>query len=213
MAAFWNRSWEQIDKNRIRNYIHTVDSQPDNWIRYLLSQNVKTVCDAGCGCGIYTRKLAASGFTVSGFDVSAHAVEIARNLLEQSGECANLKTASVLMTGYPDNSFDCVLSRDVLDHMAKADAATAVAELYRITRPGGILLLTLDGSDDDYESQPHTVNPDGDYLFTSGKWEGMVFHPYREEEIPQLIPSGAHCQLQSESGSFTVILKKGLLQN
>lgn len=208
MISFWDRSWKNIDQSRIAEYIHAVDQQPDNLITYLLSQNVTSVCDAGCGCGLYTRKLAVCGFAVSGFDVSAHAVEIAQTLLGNWGAAANLKVASVLKTGYPDAQFDCVLSRDVLDHMTKADAISAMEELYRITRPGGILLVTLDCTDEEYETEPHTVNPDGDYSFISGKWEGMVFHPYLESEIPQLLPSGAIYQIENNNGELTVILKK-----
>ena len=107
--SFWDSSWESIDPNRIAEYIDTFDMGEDNLIATLRRHGVQNVCDAGCGCGIYTAKLAANGFSVSGFDVSAHAVEIAQSLIQKAGFSADLKTASVLDTGYADDQFDCVI--------------------------------------------------------------------------------------------------------
>lgn len=208
MDSFWDRSWEGIEADRLVQYINDFDLEPDAIIEYLLSRQVKTVCDAGCGCGIYALKLASNGFSVSGFDVSAHAVQIARELLEKASVQAELKTASVLSTGYPADRFDCVISRDVIDHMRKEDGIAAIGELYRITRPGGIILITLDHLDCEYETEPHTVNRDADFLFTEGKWDGMVFHPYSEQEVPQLIPSGAVFQVEGSGEEIIVTINK-----
>ena len=207
MHEFWDSSWEKIDPERIAEYIGDFDMEPDECIEYLHSQNVEAVCDAGCGCGIYALKLAMNGFQVSGFDVAANAVEIARSLLEKAGASAELKTASVRSTGYADEQFDCVISRDVIDHMTKRDAIAAVRELYRITKPGGLLLITLDYLDTEYEEEPHTIHEDGDYLFTAGKWEGMVFHPYSAAEIAELIPPGGYCHME-ENGEYILKIRK-----
>ena len=120
--SFWDSSWKSVDPNRMAEYIGAFDMGEDDLIATMLEYGVKSVCDAGCGCGIYATKLAANGFSVSGFDVSAHAVEIAQSLIQKAGFSADLKTASVLDTGYADDQFDCVISRDVLDQISKADA-------------------------------------------------------------------------------------------
>lgn len=203
MKSFWESSWESIATERIMEYINDFDLDPDDIIGFLQAQGVKTVCDAGCGCGIYALKLASNRFTVSGFDVSAHAVEIARKLLEKASAKAELKVASILETGYCDNQFDGVVSRDVIDHMVKSDGMNAIRELCRITKPGGVIVITLDHLDEEYETEPHIVNADGDYVFTAGKWEGMVFHPYSEREITEMIPAGTTCYV--ENGDEIVI--------
>ena len=206
--SFWDSSWESIDPNRIAEYIDDFDMGEDNLIAIMRQWGVYSVCDAGCGCGIYAAKLAANGFSVSGFDVSAHAVEIAQSLIQKAGYSANLKTASVLNTGYADNQFDCVISRDVLDHISKSDAVIALNELCRITKPGGIVLFTLDSLDEEYERETHIVTEDGDYVFTNGKWNGMVFHPYSQEKVYDIIPTGVTCELTDDHGELTVLLRK-----
>ena len=174
---FWNSSWERVDFERIRQYMDGFDMKADPVIEYIIAQGVRTVCDAGCGCGIYAAKLAANGFEVSGFDVAERAVDIAGELLRTASLKANLKVADIQATGYEDGWFDCAIARDVIDHMRKREAVRAVRELCRIVRPGGIVLLTLDHSDEEYESENHIVSDDGDYIFTDGKWQGRVFHP------------------------------------
>lgn len=206
--SFWDSSWESIDPNRIAEYIDTFDMGEDNLIATLRRHGVQNVCDAGCRCGIYTAKLAANGFSVSGFDVSHHAVEIAQSIIQKAGFSAELKTASVLDTGCADDQFDCVISRDVLDHISKADAIIALKELCRIAKPGGIVLFTLDSLDEEYETETHIVNEDGDYVFTDGKWNGMVFHPYTREEVYDIIPTDVICEITDSHGELTVLLRR-----
>lgn len=161
---FWESSWQRIDEKRLMEYAERKEqADPIPILETLKSRKAQTVCDAGCGCGAYVRRLAQQGFTVKGFDVSGRAVEIAEDILEKSGLTAELRAASVLKTGYPDNEFDAVVCRDVLDHIPKEEAKQTVRELCRITKPGGIILLTLDGLDEEYQKEPHTVTEEGDY--------------------------------------------------
>ncbi len=86
------------------------------------------------------------------------------------------------------------------------DAVAALQELYRITKPGGMILITLDSLDDEYRTEPHRMNENGVYLYTDGKWEGMVFHPYQEHEISEIQITS--CRIYIENGEMTVSLKK-----
>lgn len=204
MDSFWDNSWEHIDPSRIAEYINAFDMGEDDIISALRRYNAKSVCDAGCGCGIYALKLEKFGFTVGGFDVSAHAAAIARAV---TGNDA-FKTASILATGYADREFDAVIARDVIDHVSKLEAKAAMKELCRIAKPAGIVLITLDATDREYEDEPHTVTQDGDYIFTAGKWKGMVFHPYCQDEVYELIPDGMVCEISEGYDSMTILLKK-----
>ena len=185
--SFWNNSWNTVDMEKITSYTEGFDMSLDPIIQHLKEIDARNICDAGCGCGIYSLKLAMNGFKVSGFDVAENAVTIAKNILaEKRFVNDGFKTASVVDTGFSSGYFDAVVSRDVVDHMPIRQAVLAIKELLRITKPGGSVILTLDGSDEEYESEPHTVSKDGDYLFNDGKWNGMVFHPYSEAEIEKL---------------------------
>lgn len=204
MDTFWAESWKSIDPKRIAEYVKSMDMAPDDMILILRQHQAKTVCDAGCGCGIYCAKLLRNGFSVFGFDVSEDAVQIAKRNAPE----AELKTADIRMTGYDSDSFDAVISRDVLDHMTKENAQLALRELYRIVKPGGIAIFTLDFPDEEYGKEPHEKNADGDFVYTSGKWAGMVFHPYTYEEIKQILPKKAKYTIVQNNDHFFVTLRK-----
>ncbi|MCR4578291.1 MAG: class I SAM-dependent methyltransferase [Clostridiales bacterium] len=177
-------------------------------IRFLKMRHAKRVCDAGCGCGIYSLKLSRFGFIVSGFDIAENAVSLTKALISQNGyPSETFRKAGVLSTGYADGCFDAVIARDVIDHMPIRQGMEAVKELLRIVRPGGCVLLTLDTTDSGYESEPHTANDEGDYLFHDGKWNGMVFHPYTVHDIEKLANGIAYTILSSDDHGFTVALE------
>lgn len=209
--SFWDRSWKVVDTERITAYADRL--QPDQLavLSALKVRGAKKVCDAGCGCGVFSVALAAGGFLVSGFDISSDAVFLAQKMLKEHGYCSNnFRRADIRETGYENGEFDAVVALDVIDHMPIKDGMAAVEELLRITRPGGCVLLTLDKTDSEYESEPHKVSADGDYFFTAGKWAGMVFHPYSPDEIEKLTHDHtANISVLSESGYLVMLELSG----
>ena len=67
---YWDEIWEAADPKRISAYVKKIDLAPDDVIRYLHKRGAVSVCDAGCGCGTFSLKLAANGFSVYGFDIA-----------------------------------------------------------------------------------------------------------------------------------------------
>ena len=207
--SFWDRTWKEIFPERVSAYAAGLGPDRDDIIAFLQDRGARRVCDAGCGCGVYALKMARHGFEVSGFDIAESAVALAKKLLSDNGYPAEkFRCASILATDYEDVSFDAVVARDVVDHMPIKQGMDAVNELLRIVRPGGYVILSLDAADGEYESEPHETNADGDYLFVSGKWSGMVFHPYSPEEISKLTAGHDSRLLSSDENGFTVLLGK-----
>ena len=95
------------------------------------------VLEAGCGCG-YLALALGERMKVTGIDASAHALAYCRRRgLER------LLRADVQALPFGDGHFDAVVSVDVLYHRAVADDAAALAELGRVCRPGGRVVLVL----------------------------------------------------------------------
>lgn len=95
----------------------------------------RDVLDAGCGTG---GMLARLGPRAVGVDSSARALGHARGR-----GLTRVSRASVCALPFPDRSFDAVLALDVLYHRAVIDEARALAELARVVRPGGIVIIHL----------------------------------------------------------------------
>lgn len=52
-----------------------------------------------------------------------------------------VRNESITKLSFPDNSFDFALNFDVLEHLSHPE--TGLAELYRVLKPGGTLLLSV----------------------------------------------------------------------
>jgi len=85
--------------------------------------------------------LIASGVCVTGIDISPTVVAEAAS--RNTG--LHALTADVRSLPFGDASFDAVFSGSTLDHFDEAhDVQRALVELYRVLRPGGRLVLTMD---------------------------------------------------------------------
>ncbi len=101
----------------------------------------KTVLDLGCGTGENLIALARRGARVLAIDLSPELVELARRRLEKEAPEPNpamVQVGSAYETGLPDESVDIVFCMALLHHL---DLGKARAEIYRILRPGGRLIL------------------------------------------------------------------------
>ncbi|MBR3136613.1 MAG: class I SAM-dependent methyltransferase [Clostridia bacterium] len=206
---FWEQSWKSFDPARAIPYFEKLREAQDGTIAFLKAHGIQRICDAGCGCGAYALKLAQNGFSVSGFDISEQAVALTKKALAENGYFSGeIKQASILSTGYPDECFDAVIARDVIDHLPIEQAIKAVSELLRIVRPNGYVMISLDDADEEYNGEPHECNENGDYTFISGKWKGMVFHPYSPSEIEKLTAGREYDLLSHNENGSIIVLKK-----
>ena len=103
----------------------------------------ETVADIGCGNGIYLAGLARRGHAgrLLGVDLSPGMLAAARAVAPGAG--LTLGDAAALPLA--DGAVDLTLAPHMLYHVP--DRRAAVAEFRRITRPGGQLLVVLNGTD------------------------------------------------------------------
>ena len=100
----------------------------------------RRILDAGCGSGPLSAALRDRGAVVTGIDSSAGMLELARRRL---GSGADLRLAD-LGTPLPfgDGAFDDVVAALVLHYLE--DWTAPLAELRRVLKPGGRLIVSLD---------------------------------------------------------------------
>jgi SAM-dependent methyltransferase len=95
------------------------------------------ILDCGCGTGANVEMLGEFG-RCFGFDLSS----IGLGLAHQAGR-TRLARATVTAAPFPGSAFDLVTSFDVLYALAEPDERAAVAEMFRLTRPGGFALINV----------------------------------------------------------------------
>jgi ubiquinone/menaquinone biosynthesis C-methylase UbiE len=99
--------------------------------------NGKTLLDGGCGTGWFTKVAIQRGANVTSIDISKKLVQITKD----KNPTARVIECSILEIPFPDNSFDYVISSDVIEHTP--NPLKAAEELIRILKPKGKLCITV----------------------------------------------------------------------
>lgn len=104
-----------------------------------------TVVDVGCGNGIYLAELARRGLgaRVLGLDLSYGMLTAARDRLPAASRRPQLAGADAVVLPVRDAVADMTLSMHMLYHVP--EPARALRELRRVTRPGGRVVIGLNG--------------------------------------------------------------------
>ncbi|MGA9532472.1 MAG: class I SAM-dependent methyltransferase [Anaerolineales bacterium] len=113
------------------------------------------ILDNGCGVGAYLKRLAAAASVAHGLEFDAERAEQAAN------QWPNVIRAAGEDLPYPSDHFDLVLSHEVLEHVE--DDRRAAAEMIRVLKPGGRLVLFVPNRG--YPFETHGVYWRGDYRF------------------------------------------------
>jgi SAM-dependent methyltransferase len=101
-------------------------------LRELLGPGPGRCLDLGCGGGLHFEGLVSLGWTVTGVDVSADQLRVAR---ERAGAAIELIQADATALPFPDAAFDAVAA--VFVHTDIPGYTLAVREAARVLRPGG----------------------------------------------------------------------------
>jgi ubiquinone/menaquinone biosynthesis C-methylase UbiE len=96
----------------------------------------RKLLDAGCGTGWFSARAAQRGAVVTSMDVGE------RLLAQVAKKCDSERVVGdVLALPFPDAHFEVVVCTEVIEHTV--DPLRAIAELTRVLRPGGTLVVTV----------------------------------------------------------------------
>ena len=96
-------------------------------------------CDMGCGPGQVARYLHERGVEVCGMDLSPAMVERASGLTPG----VEFRQGDMLALDVPDGTWAGIAAFYSLIHIPRVDLPRVLAELRRVLRPGGLLLISL----------------------------------------------------------------------
>ena len=184
------------------------------------------ILDAGCGPGRFTIVAAKMGARVTALDLSPGQLELAKQHVREAGVEAQvedyLQGDVVDLSRFPANTFDVVVCFGGPLSYARDLRRQAAAELVRVTKPGGAVVVsvmsrfgaTLSGfhrsrwPDDFTAERVRNVLADGDL---SGVPSSRLpthhppMHLYTSKELAELLPS---CEVLEIAGS-NVCAKEG----
>lgn len=104
-------------------------------LKLLEPRAAEHILDAGCGSGIFTRPVVEHGSRVTGVDLSLPMLARARSRLPNQSFLA----ADMTALPFVDSAFDKAVSVTALEFID--NGKQALAELFRVTRPSGLVVL------------------------------------------------------------------------
>jgi ubiquinone/menaquinone biosynthesis C-methylase UbiE len=103
-----------------------------------------SVLDVGCGRGEILLSTAHIGARAFGIDYAAAAVQLSRQVArhpDREGLPIGVYQASALSLPFEQQTFDRVLMLDIVEHLYPEELAVALAEAYRVLKPGGRIVV------------------------------------------------------------------------
>lgn len=175
-----------------------------------LPQSAEALLEVGCGNGATTELLLdyARPRSLVGVDPAPGLIERGRRKFANRDN-VEFHRGDALATGRDDASFDIVVIHTVMSHLA--DPAGALAEAWRVLRPGGSLAV-FDG---DYATTTVALY-DGDPLQStmSAAQRNLVHDPYIMRRLPALVSAAgfeasrarSHGYMQTENPDYLLSL-------
>ncbi len=115
------------DENRLRQYILS-----------LVPKEAETILDVGSGSAWVAKRFAKENKTIVSFDISRKNVSKALEAYKSENHLGVVGDA--MQAPFKDNSFDCVIASEIIEHTPKPDKF--LAEAFRIVKPGGSLIIS-----------------------------------------------------------------------
>lgn len=137
---YWDDEW--------RKELAAADwSAPEPWVLSVLRTRrgpmTRRFLDLGCGMGRHTLAFSRAGLECHGIDLSESAISSTREAADREGLKIGLRTGDFQRLPYENGYFDYVLSWNVIYHGLQDEVATAIGEVARVLRPGGIFQTTM----------------------------------------------------------------------
>ena len=215
--AYGEREWLRLDARpygRLQAILHT------DFLREHVRPGQR-VLDAGCGPGRFTIELAQIGARPVALDTSAVQLEMAHERCREAGVEDAVEAfveGDILdLSAFDDASFDAVVCFGGPLSYVLDQRHLAAAELVRVTRPGGVLLVsamsrfgaacnlvrraTLEILRDPEGGQVASVLDTGDLSGFPSRvpgWDHPAMHLYTAEELVQLLDG---CESVTVAGS------------
>ncbi len=137
MAVFdnWPEKYDQWFETPIGRVVRECESRLLHEL--LCPGQEEKILDAGCGTGVFTRDLLDTGSKVTGLELSFPMLMRAGGKAE--GRPFLMVQGDMRRLPFGDGCFDKTVSVTAIEFLA--DARDGIAELFRVTRPGGLIVV------------------------------------------------------------------------
>lgn len=186
-------------------------------LEFLNPVSGETILDAGCGTGVFTLDILSVGARIMGLDISFPMLRCAR---EKAGRYAFFPVVGNIATlPFREGSFDKVVSITAIEFVS--DARNAVAELFRVAKKGGVIVVANLNSLSPWATRRKEAAKKGNSIFRKAHFrspddlrslapvEGVVntaIHFLKEDAPEKAIETEKEGRIQGwDTGAFAVV--------
>ena len=108
----------------------------------------RSFCEVGSGSGTTSGQLAKLGGTMTLVDISPKSLAFAKRHFEGERLPAQYAIQDGLRLGFRDGVFDVVFNGGVIEHFTDEGKIALIREMYRIVKPGGLLVILVPNARD-----------------------------------------------------------------
>lgn len=166
---FWDEAYRNQDYLQHWEYSHP-SQELVGAVACGLASKGATALDIGCGAGREAIFLAQCGLSVIGVDVSAEGLAIARRKAVDAGVQIDWRQGSAMALPVDSESVDFVNDRGCFHVIGHEDRPRYAAEVYRVLRLGGCLLLRGARADAEEENFVKVDEAEIDRHFDEGRY-------------------------------------------
>lgn len=131
----WPERYDEWFETSIGKVVKEVEAELI--LEFLNPEPEDKILDAGCGTGIFTLDILTAGAQVVGLDISRPMLSYA--ISKAANHSFFGVQGDMLRLPFQDDYFDKAVSITALEFIA--DAKSAIDELFRVTRPGGCVVI------------------------------------------------------------------------
>ena len=164
--ALASRWWDPAGEFRP---LHEINPLRLDYIRQRATLSGSSVVDIGCGGGILSESMARLGASVTGIDMAAGPLSVARlHQVESGTNVEYLQTTAETLASKQPGQFDVVTCLEMLEHVPSP--STVIAACTELVRPGGDIFFS-------------TINRNP---------KSFLFAIIGAEYVLRLLPAGTH---------------------
>lgn len=152
--------WKQLNEETQRK----IWLEPSIESYYLINrwkkQNKESFLDIGCGLGRHSIQFAKNGFCVTAVDLSTEALRQAKEWASEENLNIEFLNKDMLELPFKDNSFDCILCRNVIAHTDTEGIKIIVNKIHSLLKENGECFLTLGSKNASTYKDPKNIPVD-----------------------------------------------------
>lgn len=168
----------------------------------------ETILDAGCGTGVFTLDILDAGASVVGLELSLPMLRRAGD--KARGRPFRMVRGDMRELPFADNTFDKVLSVTAIEFIEKA--ARAVRELFRISRPGGRVVVATLNRLSPWAERRRAAGASGHQLFRHARFRSPA-EMQALSPVPAILRTAVHFQKQTDPELAEMIEREGQSKN